>query len=206
MIIPGKFITFDGIDGAGKSTQAYLLSTYLKSKGIDLILTREPGGTKLGEKIRDLILSIDMFVETETLLLFAARFEHFKTIIEPSLLSGKWVICDRFIDATYAYQGYGKKLDSNLIKDLESWVNFSFKPDITFLFDISFELMNTRFANNKKLDKFEKEDKLFFDNTRKGYIQRAEMDSNRIKIIDATNSIDDIQTEIINYINFDKKL
>ncbi|MBW0454361.1 MAG: dTMP kinase [Candidatus Kinetoplastibacterium crithidii] len=205
MIVSGKFITFDGIDGAGKSTQAYWLANFLRSKGIDLILTREPGGTKLGENIRDLILNIDMLVETETLLLFAARFEHFKTIIEPSLLSGKWVICDRFIDATYAYQGYGKKLDISLIKDLESWVNFSLQPDITFLFDISFEVMNLRFANNKNLDKFEKKNKLFFDNIRRGYINRAEMNSKRIKIIDATNSINEIQTEIINYINFDRK-
>ncbi|AFZ82719.1 dTMP kinase [Candidatus Kinetoplastidibacterium crithidiae] len=206
MIVPGKFITFDGIDGAGKSTQAYWLANFLKSKGIDLVLTREPGGTKLGENIRDLILNTDMFVETETLLLFAARFEHFKKIIEPSLLSGKWVICDRFIDSTYAYQGYGKKLDINLIRDLESWVNFSLQPDITFLFDISFEVMNLRFINNKDLDKFEKKDKLFFDNIRKGYIKRAEIDSKRIKIINAANSINEIQTEIINYINFDRTI
>ncbi|AGF46894.1 dTMP kinase [Candidatus Kinetoplastibacterium desouzaii TCC079E] len=196
----GKFITLEGIDGSGKSSNACWLSNMLNTKGIDSVVTREPGGTFLGEQLRELIVNINMEVETETLLIFAARYEHFKAVIEPSLLSGKWVISDRFIDATYAYQGFGKGLDFNRIQDLQFWIDLRFNPDITFLFDISFETMLKRFSKDRKLDKFEKMVN-YFDKIRNGYLEIADKSKDRIKIIESENSIDIVQMQILEHIN-----
>ncbi|MDP6104387.1 MAG: dTMP kinase [Gammaproteobacteria bacterium] len=197
----GKFITIDGVEGAGKSTQIDFIYNLLKSKGIKLILTREPGGTDLGEKIRELLLGNDidsMHSDTELLLMFADRNEHIQTKVIPALESGHWVLSDRFTDASYAYQGGGRGLDVKRIAELEKWVLQGFVPDLTFLLDVDIELGMRRIKSRGMKDRIEQETMDFFARVRDSYIQRSQMFPDRIKLIDATKSIENTSQQIKN--------
>lgn len=190
----GKFITLEGIDGAGKSTHHAWLVEYLKSLGKVVVATREPGGTVLGEKLRALLLSEPMDLETETLLMFAARREHLAKLILPSLEAGKWVVSDRFTDASYAYQGGGRGLDVRKIELLERWVQGSFQPDLTLIFDLPTEIACGRLARTGNApDRFEQETRDFFERVRTAYLSRAAEEPTRIKVIDSNRGINDIQ-------------
>lgn len=190
----GKFITLEGIDGAGKSTHHAWLVEYLKNQGKDVVATREPGGTQLGEKLRALLLSEPMHLETETLLMFAARREHLDKLIQPSLDQGKWVVSDRFTDASYAYQGGGRGLARERIQVLERWVQAGFQPDMTLVFDLPAEVACERLAKTGNApDRFEQETREFFERVRKAYLRRAVAEPDRIKVIDSRKSIAEIQ-------------
>lgn len=200
-MIRGKFITIDGVEGAGKSTQIDFIYNLLKSKGIKLILTREPGGTDLGEKIRELLLGNDigsMHSDTELLLMFADRNEHIQTKVIPALESGHWVLSDRFTDASYAYQGGGRGLDVKRIAELEKWVLQGFVPDLTFLLDVDIELGMRRIKSRGMKDRIEQETMDFFARVRDSYIQRSQIFPERIKLIDATKSIENTSQQIKN--------
>ena len=190
----GKFITFEGIDGAGKSSHVEWLAEWLRGQGKVVHVTREPGGTELGEKLRALLLSEPMHLETETLLMFAARREHLAKLIEPALQGGEWVVCDRFSDATYAYQGGGRGLDRGKFQALEHWVHEHVQPDLTLLFDLPLDVARERIVlANRKLDKFEQERVDFHDRVRQAYLERAQSNPGRIQMIDANNSIENIR-------------
>ena len=185
----GKFITFEGIDGAGKSTHIGFVADWLKASGKTIITTREPGGTALGEKLRELLLHEKMHLETEALLMFASRREHIAQVIEPALARGDWVISDRFTDATFAYQGGGRKLDLHKLELLEQWVHPHLQPDLTLLFDVPLEVARARLDATRSLDKFEQEQADFFGATRTEYLRRAAQFPARFRIIDSTRSI-----------------
>jgi dTMP kinase len=189
---PGKFITLEGIDGAGKSTHAKALAGMLEAKGKKVVLTREPGGTPLAESLRELLLRQAMHLETEALLMFAARREHLDRLILPALASGSWVVSDRFTDASFAYQGGGRGLAKARLETLETWVQGDFQPDLTLLFDLPVSVAAGRMGRNAKLDRFEREGLAFFERVRQAYLARAAGAPERIKIIDATLPIDDI--------------
>jgi dTMP kinase len=198
----GKFITLEGIDGAGKSTHHGWLVDFLGRKGKDVVATREPGGTGLGEKLRGLLLTDPMHLETEALLMFAARREHLDKLILPALAGGKWVVSDRFTDASYAYQGGGRGLASGKILALERWVQDGFQPDITFVFDLPTEIACERLAKTGTApDRFERETREFFERVRASYLTRAEAEPGRIKVIDARKSISEIQKSLEQYIS-----
>ncbi|AGF48337.1 dTMP kinase [Candidatus Kinetoplastibacterium oncopeltii TCC290E] len=197
----GKFITLEGIDGAGKSTNSLWLANMLRSKGLNVINTREPGGTELGDKIRHIILEDEMSSEAETMLIFAARVEHFKKIIEPSIKNNIWVICDRFVDATYAYQGSGKGVSTSFIKTLEDLLITNIVPDLTLLFDIPFDLMIQRISHIKKLDRFEKNDYVFFNKVRNSYLEIAKKNPSRVKIIDSSEDLKHTQASLNKIMN-----
>lgn len=187
----GKFITIDGVEGAGKSTQIDFICNYLAKKNINVILTREPGGTELGEKIRALLLSTDtqsMSSDTELLLMFAARNEHIKTKIMPALDKGDWVLSDRFTDASYAYQGAGRGLSIERIAQLEKWVLQDFTPDVTLLLDVPVALGMSRVKFRGHKDRIELETNDFFNRVRDGYIERSKQFPKRIKLIDASTT------------------
>lgn len=192
----GLFLTFEGVDGAGKSTHVQWLVDLLKSQGVDVVSTREPGGTPLGEKLRDLLLHESMHLECETLLMFAARAEHLKTVIEPALLKGQWVVCDRFTDATFAYQGGGRQLGYERISTLEHWVHPDIKPDRTWLFDVPLSIAKERLNRTRDKDRFENEADAFFERTREVYLQRASLDPNRIHVVDSTQPIEAIRVQL----------
>ncbi len=192
----GKFITFEGIDGAGKSTHLDWLTRHLRGRGHSVVVTREPGGTPLGEKLREILLSQPMHLETEALLMFAARREHLEKVIRPALSAGKWVISDRFSDASFAYQGGGRGLDENKLLALEQWVQDGLQPDLTLLFDVPVEVSRQRLSNNATLDRFEQEQQEFFQRVRENYLHRAQQFSTRFRIIDATRSLPEIQKEL----------
>ncbi len=197
----GKFITLEGIDGAGKSTHHAWLIDFLKRQGKEVVATREPGGTPLGEKLRALLLSEPMHIETEALLMFAARREHLDKLIQPALAAGKWVVSDRFADASYAYQGGGRGLAPEKIMALESWVQAGFQPDLTIVFDLSTEIACERLAKTGNApDRFEKETQEFFERVRNTYLQRAGAEPGRIKVIDSRESISNIQKLLENII------
>lgn len=182
----GKFITFEGIDGAGKSSHIAALSEFIRAQGLTVICTREPGGTPLGEKLRALLLHDAMHLETETLLMFAARREHLASVIEPALARGDWVLCDRFSDATYAYQGGGRGLNQHKFAQLEAWVHQHLQPDHTFLFDLSPPIASARIsAEGRKLDRFEQERLDFHSKVRQAYLERATQNPQRIRVINA---------------------
>lgn len=190
----GKFITLEGIDGAGKSTHHAWLAGFLKSRGKEVVATREPGGTPLGEKLRALLLSEPMHLETEALLMFAARREHLDKLILPALAAGKWVVSDRFTDATHAYQGGGRGLAPEKIAMLENWVQAGFQPDLTLVFDLPTNIACERLVGTGNApDRFEKETREFFERVRHVYLQRAATEPDRIKIIDATQTIEKIK-------------
>ena len=190
----GKFITFEGIDGAGKSTHIDFVADLLTAaSGKTVVTTREPGGTRLGEKLRELLLHEKMHLETEALLMFAARREHIAQVIEPALARGDWVISDRFTDATFAYQGGGRKLDLHKLDVLEQWVHPHLQPDLTLLFDVPLEVARARLNASATLDKFEQEQADFFGATRAEYLRRAAEFPQRFRIVDATQPIIDVR-------------
>ncbi|MCA1937079.1 MAG: dTMP kinase [Dechloromonas sp.] len=193
----GKFITFEGIDGAGKSSHVEWLAETLRGRGLTVLVTREPGGTPLGEKLRELLLNESMHLETETLLMFAARREHLAQRIEPALARGEWVICDRFSDATWAYQGGGRGLDKAKFLALEHWVHEHLQPDLTLLFDLPLEVARERIVlANRVLDKFEQERADFHHRVRQAYLDRAQASPSRIRTVAAENSIEQIRKQL----------
>lgn len=194
----GKFITIDGVEGAGKSTQINFICDYLKAKGINVVLTREPGGTDLGEKIRELLLNPDsnMHSDTELMLMFAARNEHIQHKILPTLAQGDWVLSDRFTDASYAYQGGGRGLDMTRIAQLEKWVLKDFTPDMTLLLDVPVEIGMKRIESRGVKDRIEQENTDFFNRVREAYIARSKQYPQRIKLIDASQTIEHSQQQI----------
>ena len=197
MIQKGLFITVEGVDGAGKSTPLAWLTEQLKAIGHSVILTREPGGTPLGERLRDLLLHEKMDLETETLLMFASRREHIAQVIAPALARGDILISDRFTDATYAYQGGGRGVSLAKIEQLETWVQHDLQPDLTLLFDVPLEVAQARLAKGRdSLDKFEQESLDFFVRTRKAYLARAAADPSRIAIIDSTGTFEQTHAHI----------
>jgi len=192
----GKFITFEGIDGAGKSTHIAFVADLLRSRGLTVVTTREPGGTQLGESLREMVLHQKMHLETEALLMFAGRREHLAQVIEPALARGDWVISDRFTDATFAYQGGGRHLSLDKLNALEQWVHPHLQPDLTLLFDVPLEVARARLDAERTLDKFEQEKADFFAATRAEYLRRAAQFPHRFRVIDSTRAIADIQQEI----------
>jgi len=197
MTIKGKFITFEGVDGAGKSTHIDEVISFLESQNISVKRTREPGGTKLGEKLRELLLHDEMDPETETLLMFAARRQHIAEIIKPNLDEGIFVVSDRFTDATYAYQYGGKQVAYSKIQTLEAWVHPDLKADLTLLFDLPVEISIDRLKKNRTPDKFEKESEAFFNRLRNVYLDLARQHPNRYKIINANQPIETVSHEVI---------
>ena len=194
----GKFITLEGIDGAGKSTHLAWLAGYIQDRGLKAVVTREPGGTALGEKLRALLLDKNeaMHLETEALLMFAARREHLNKVIAPALAQGVWVLCDRFTDATFAYQGSGRGADWERLKTLENWVQGSVQPDLTLLFDVAPAVGRERAGSIKTPDRFEQESDDFFQRVREGYLRRAREDATRVRVLDAGASIEQIQRQV----------
>ena len=191
-----KFITLEGVDGAGKSTHIDFIKSYFISKSLDYILTREPGGTILGEKIREILLNDEMSPITESLLMFAARSEHLSQLIQPNLKNGVTFICDRFTDSSYAYQSGGKGVSISTIEQLKSIVQEDLEPDLTLLFDLPVELSIERLNNSRVLDRFEKQNYEFHQKVRESYLNNANQNKDRFYIIDSTRSINDIQNEI----------
>ncbi|WP_429256371.1 dTMP kinase [Paraburkholderia sp. GAS334] len=196
----GKFITFEGIDGAGKTTHLAWFRDRLAEKvaasGRAVVMTREPGGTKLGESLRDILLHQPMDLETEALLMFAARREHLAEVIEPTLARGDWVLSDRFTDATFAYQGGGRGLPRDKLETLERWVQGGFQPDLTVLFDIPADTASERRSAAREPDRFESESDAFFNRTRAEYLRRVEEAPYRFAVIDSTQSIPKIQIQL----------
>lgn len=189
----GKFITLEGMDGAGKSTHIPTIVALLEARGVEVVSTREPGGTPLGEQLRALLLHETMHPETETLLMFAARREHIANVIEPALARGACVLSDRFTDATYAYQCGAKGVLPHKIKQLETWVQGDLRPDATLLFDVPVEISLQRLASAREPDKFERENAQFFEKLRQAYLLRAAENSHIFHIIDANQSIDKVK-------------
>jgi len=195
--VRGKFITFEGIDGAGKSSHVEWLAERLRQQERVVHVTREPGGTELGEKLRELLLHASMHLETETLLMFAARREHVAKLIEPALAKGEWVVCDRFSDASYAYQGGGRGLDRAKLQQLEHWVHGDLQPDLTLLFDLPLDVARERIVlASRVLDRFEQERADFHERVRQAYLERAHSAPARIHVVNAQQSIDNIRREL----------
>ncbi len=200
----GRFITLEGVEGVGKSTNlAYVWNT-LEEAGLDCLQTREPGGTPLAEEVRQLLLSPrdEPVSETaELLLMFAARAQHLSGLIEPALAAGRWVLCDRFTDATYAYQGGGRGMCQATIASLESLVQGARRPDLTLLLDLPVEVGLARAAQRGEPDRFERERGEFFDRVRRAYLARAQAEPQRFRVIDASRSLDDVQAQIAAVLN-----
>ena len=195
----GKFITLEGIDGAGKSSLIPPIETFLVGRGITVRITREPGGTPLGESLRKLLLGEAMALDTETLLMFAARAEHLDKVIRPALTSGSWVVSDRFTDATFAYQGGGRRLPFNRLKALEHWVHGDLQPDLTLFFDVPVVVgMARRGSATTGLDRFEREDPGFFQRVREAYLERASQEPARFKIISTDRAINVVKENVEN--------
>ncbi len=192
----GKFITLEGIDGAGKSTHLSFIAERIRAAGQQVIVTREPGGTPLGEMLRDLVLSQKMHIETETLVMFASRREHIEKVILPALEKGIWVLSDRFTDATFAYQGGGRGIPAERLHILENWVQNGLQPDLTLLFDVPLEISRERLSSNMSLDRFEQEKQDFFARVRQAYLDRAAAFPQRIHVINSSRSIAEIQAEL----------
>ena len=191
-----KFITFEGMDGAGKSTHLAWFADALRQRGHDVIVTRDPGGTPLGEQLREILLTQPMNIGTEALLMFAARLEHIEQVIKPALSAGKWVISDRFSDASFAYQGGGRGLDWDKLSQLEQWVHADLQPDLTLFFDVPVEIARQRLANNVSLDRFEQEQADFFERVRAGYHRRVQQNPQRYVVIDAAQTINEIKRKL----------
>jgi dTMP kinase len=187
--VPGKFISFEGIDGAGKSTHIGFVADYLRARGKTVVSSREPGGTAVGEKLRDMLLHEKMHLETEALLMFASRREHMAKVIEPALARGDWVISDRFTDASFAYQGGGRGLSRAKLETLEQWVHPHLQPVLTLLFDVPLDVARARLDATRTLDKFEQEQQDFFAACRSEYLRRAAQFPERIVVVDSTRSI-----------------
>lgn len=196
----GLFITFEGADGCGKTTQLNLLEKYLKDKGLDVIVTREPGAKGLGEKFREILLNYDGIVSDrcESFLFLADRAQNIDTIVKPAVSSGKIVLCDRHIDSSVAYQGYGRGLDIQQIKNLNTIAAGGMLPDLTLVFDIDIETSMQRVGKDK--DRMENSGNEFFNRVRNGYLELAKLEPDRIKVVDSTASIDDIHNKVKNIV------
>jgi dTMP kinase len=193
----GRFITFEGIDGAGKSSQIAAVVALLRARGIAVDQSREPGGTPLGERLRELLLHEPMHLETEAMLMFAARREHLAARIAPALAEGRWVVCDRFSDATFAYQVGGRGLARDKFNALEAWVHPGLQPDLTLLFDLPPDIAASRVAaTGVDPDRFEREQRDFFERVRGAYLERARQAPQRIRVIDANRPPEVIRAEI----------
>jgi dTMP kinase len=195
----GRFITFEGIEGAGKSTQLERLHRRLRHEGTQVVLTREPGGTPLGERLRGLLLDPEvgaMAAETELLLIFAARAEHLCEVIEPALAQGAWVLCDRFTDASFAYQGAGRGLGAERVAVLENWLQADFRPDLVLLFDVPPQVGLERALTRGKRDRIESEDMAFFERARSAYLQRAWADAGRYRVIDGAADLETVGAQV----------
>jgi dTMP kinase len=195
-----RFITVEGIEGVGKSTQVGVLCDYLRDRGIDVLATREPGGTHLGEHIRGLLLEESqspMHPDAELLLIFAARAEHLRQVVLPALAADRWLVCDRFTDATYAYQGAGRGIAIQRIAALEQWLQGDFRPDLTLLLDADVETALSRLKARRIEDRFEREAVDFFVRVRQAYLELAMREPQRFRVIDANKSIDGVRHQII---------
>lgn len=193
---PGRFITFEGIDGAGKSSHIEAVAERLRRRGGDLVITREPGGTALAERLRELVLHSAMDALTEVLLVFAARRDHVVQVITPALARGACVLCDRFTDATFAYQGGGRGFDRDVMSQLEGWVQQGLQPDLTLWFDLPASVAAQRRAAARAPDRFERQDDAFFERVIEGYRQRVQADPGRFARIDALGSPDEVAAQI----------
>jgi len=198
-----KFITFEGVDGAGKSTHLAWFADVLRRRGLDVVVTREPGGTPLGEQLREILLNRNMSIGTEALLMFAARLEHIEQVIKPALLAGKWVISDRFSDASFAYQGGGRGLNWEKLSQLEQWVHPDLQPDLTLFFDVPVEVARQRLRapastrpDNVSLDRFEQEQADFFERVRAGYHRRVQEHPQRYIVIDAAQTLEKVKQKL----------
>ena len=193
----GTFITLEGIDGAGKSSHVGWIAERLRRPGREVLVTREPGGTPAGEKLRDLLLHDAMDVVTETLLVFAARQEHLARVIRPALARGSWVVCDRFTDATFAYQGGGRGFPAAKLETLEDWVQEGLQPDLTLFFDVPVSVGQARLkAAQAAYDRFEREDAGFHERVRTIYLQRVERFPGRFRLIDASRSLPEVRKSL----------
>ncbi len=200
MTARGLFITVEGGEGVGKSTNLAFLEQHLREQGIDLVVTREPGGTVLGEQVRELLLrprDEPMAPATELLLIFAARAQHIAQVIEPALAAGRWVLCDRFTDATYAYQGGGRQLPVALVRELEQLVQGELRPDVTLLLDAPIEVGMSRAGERGDLDRIEQEQGDFFERVRATYLQLAREGSGRYRVIDAGQPLEQVQEQLV---------
>jgi dTMP kinase len=193
----GRFITFEGIDGSGKSTQLAASAAALRATGIDVLETREPGGTALGESLRALLLERPMSPLTETLLMFAARIEHIDEVIVPALGTGHWVLCDRFTDATYAYQSGGRGIAADWIANLEAWVHPTLQPDLTVVIDLDPAQAAVRRSQARRPDRFEAEDAAFFERVRDVYLARARANPNRFLVVDGARPAAEILERVV---------
>jgi len=191
----GKFITLEGIDGAGKSTHVGGMADFLRGRGKEIVVTREPGGTPLGERLRALLLSQTMDIDTEALLMFAARREHIAQVIAPALAAGSWVVSERFTDATYAYQGAGRGMARDRIAALERWVHGGLQPDLTLVFDAPVEVALARLAQDRG-DRFELESKAFFERVRAEYLERASAEPRRMRVIQSGRSLTEVKKDV----------
>ncbi|MCW8904905.1 dTMP kinase [Sedimenticola sp.] len=203
-VTKGKFVTVEGGEGAGKSSNLAFIRDLLEQSGLEVVFTREPGGTALGEDIRDLLLGhkhTGMARDTELMLMFAARAEHLARIILPALNAGKWVLCDRFTDASYAYQGGGRGIDMSRIRALEEWVQQGLKPDLTLLLDLPIETGLDRAGQRSEPDRFEVEQHAFFERVRSTYLEIANRDNQRVHIIDAAVPLVQVQEQIRTIMN-----
>jgi dTMP kinase len=192
----GKFITFEGIDGAGKSSHIAWFADEIRARGHEVMLTREPGGTPLAEKLRQIILNDAMQPATEALLVFAARQEHLLQVIEPALARGAWVLCDRFTDATFAYQGYGRGFDLAKLVELERWVQGSLQPALTVVFECSAATAAARLAASRPADKFEREDIVFFTRVAEGYHARMRSEPSRFRVVNSEQPMDAVRAAL----------
>ncbi len=195
----GRFITVEGTEGVGKSSNIAFIQETLQKAGIEVVVTREPGGTPLGEEVRELLLDhrhTGMSSDAELLLMFAARAQHIEQVIQPALNQGQWVLCDRFTDATYAYQGGGRGISNERIATLESWVQGTLRPDITVLLDLPVEIGLARAGARGAADRFEKEQQTFFEQVRNAYLVQAQKSPQRYRIIDASRTLEAVQQKI----------
>ena len=195
----GMFITLEGGEGAGKSTNLAFVRQWLEDAGREVVVTREPGGTELGERVRDILLhdrELRISPESEMLLMFAARAEHIARVIRPALTSGKFVLCDRFTDATYAYQGGGRGIPAERIAVIENWVQGDLRPDLTLLFDVPVAAGRQRAGQRSEPDRFERENNEFFTRVHEVYLARAQSDPGRIRVIDAGRSLEEVERQI----------
>ncbi len=192
----GRFITLEGVDGAGKSTHLPAIADMLRARGREVLITREPGGTALGERLRELLLHEAMHPETETLLMFAARRQHLAQLVLPALARGVWVICDRFTDASFAYQCGGRGVAGDKLRLLEHWVQGDFQPDLTLLFDVPVPVSMRRLAGVRAPDRFERENGAFFERIRRAYLQRAAEFPQRFRVIDADRPLPEVEKSV----------
>jgi dTMP kinase len=195
----GKFITIEGIEGVGKSSNVQFIAKLIQEAGFQVVVTREPGGTQIAEEIRKILLTEykePTLPSVELLLLYAGRLQHVEHVIKPALAQGKWVVCDRFVDATYAYQGAGRGIAMEKIDILNQWTLGNFTPDCTIVLDAPVDVAFERIKNNRKLDRFEKEQKVFFEKIRKEYLIRAKQFPDRYHVVDAAKPLSFVQESL----------